>query len=61
MQVLGTAREDRAVDEIANVVRRDAAVAHHLVRARIERDHAVEDAREWRGIQLQKKFLHGLR
>ena len=39
---------DRAVHEIADVVRRDPAVAHDFVRARIERDDTVEDAGKWR-------------
>jgi len=50
MQMLGAAREDRAVHEIAYVVGRDDAVAHDFVRARIERDNTIEDAGKWRRI-----------
>ena len=52
VQILRSAREDRAVHEIADRVFGHAAVAHDLVRAAVVRDHAVEDARVRRGVEL---------
>ena len=37
----------------------DAAVAHDLVRAAVERDDAVEDARVRRAVELEEQFAHG--
>ena len=54
-QVLGAAREDHAVHEIADRFFGDSAVAHDFVRARVERDDAVEDARMRRAVQLKKQ------
>ena len=54
VQVFGAAREDGAVNEIANRVFGDAAVAHHLVCAAVKRDDAIEDAGPGRRIELEK-------
>ena len=54
VQVLRTAREDRAVHEIADRVFGHAAVAHDLVGAAVVGDDAVEDAGVRRGVELQE-------
>ena len=58
MEIAWSAREDRAMDHVTDRVRRHGAVAHDLVRARVEPDDAVEDARMRRAIQLKKQLLH---
>jgi hypothetical protein len=59
VQILRSSREDGAVHEVANRVCRDATVAHHFVRAAIERDDAIKYAWVTRGVELQQKFAHG--
>ena len=51
--------KDRAVHEIADRVGIHAAVTQNLVRASIERDHAVKNARVWRAVELQEQSAHG--
>ena len=58
VQVLGAAREDAAVHEIANVAFGDAAVAHDGVGAGVVRDDLVEDARQARAVELEQEFAH---
>jgi len=54
VQILWTAGEDRAVYQVADVVGGHPAVAHDLVRAGVQRDHAVEDARMRRAVELKE-------
>ena len=45
LQVLRAAREDRPMDQVAHLLRLDAAVAEHLVGPGVDGHDAVEDAR----------------
>src|SRR5881628_3130740 len=58
LQVLGTAREDAAVDQVADVGLDDAAVAHHLVGAAVVGHHPVEHARQPGAVELQQQLTH---
>ena len=59
VQVLRPACEDRAVHEVTDFVHGDAAVAHHLVRAGVQSDDAVEDTRVGRAVEMQEQVAHG--
>ena len=52
VQVLRTARENRAVHEVADVLFRDAAAAHDFVGAAVVGDDAIEHAGVGRGVEL---------
>ena len=54
----GPAREDRAVDEVADGVDGHAAVAQYLVRTAVVRDDAIEHARRRRAVEVQKDLTH---
>ena len=56
----GAAREDGAVDEVAHLLRLDAAVAEHLVGAGVDGDDAVEDAGVRIAVELDEDgaFVH---
>src|SRR5205823_13309443 len=54
MKVFRPPREDAAVHEFADILRPHAAVAENLRRPRIDRHHAIEDARLRVGVELQK-------
>ena len=58
VKVFRTAREDRAVHEIADGLLGDAAVAQDFVGAGVERDNAIEDAGVRRAVELQEDFAH---
>ena len=46
VQILRPAREDAAVDQRHHVLRRDAAVAEHVLRAGVDGHDAIEHARQ---------------
>ena len=46
LQVLRTAREDAAMDEVADVILGNATATHHHVRTAVVRDDLVEHAGE---------------
>jgi hypothetical protein len=46
------------VHEIAHGPLGDAPIAHDVLRPAVEADHAVEDARMRRSVQLEKELLH---
>jgi hypothetical protein len=54
MKVLGTARENAAVDERDCILNVNAAVAEDVLNAGIDRHNAIERARKWIGIQLHE-------
>src|SRR5947208_1364222 len=58
LQVLGAAREDAAVDQVADVGFGDTAVAHHLVGAAVVSDHPIEHARQAGAVELQQAPTH---
>src|SRR6516225_6187100 len=45
MQILGTARKNRAMDQVAHLLRLDASIAENLIYSGIDGHHAVERAR----------------
>ena len=56
VQVLRPAREDGAVDHVADLLRLDAAVAEHLVGTGIDGHDAVEDAGVRVAVELDEDF-----
>jgi len=58
LQVLGSAGEDAAVDEIANVTLGDPAVAHDVVRAGVVSHDLVEHAGQPGTVELEQKLTH---
>src|SRR5207253_10532867 len=58
LQVLGTAREDAAADQVADLGLDDAAVAHHLVGAAVVGHDPVEHARQPGAVELKQQLTH---
>ena len=58
VQILRAAGEDAAVDQVADVVLGDAAVAHDDVGAGIVGDDLVEHARQPGAVELEQKLAH---
>ena len=58
LQVLRAAREDAAMDEVADVGLDHVAVAHDRVGAGIVCHHLVEDAGEPGAVELEEELLH---
>ena len=56
--LLAAAGEDRAVDESADIVRRDIGIARHAVGAAVIGDHRVEHARVRIGVEQEQQLLH---
>ena len=56
LQVVRPAREDSPVYQVAHLLRPDAAVAEHLVRARVDGDDAIEHAGLRIGVELDQNL-----
>jgi len=59
-KILRSARKNGAVHEVAHLLNRHASVAKYFIRARVNRDHAIKDARLRITIDLNEDlaFFH---
>ncbi len=56
LEILGAARKNGAMDQVAHLLRPDTAVTENFVGTGVKRDDSIEDARLRIAIELNQDF-----